>query len=61
MRIETDRIFCHFEPFFALSPRFLPFRPPMDPENQNFETMKKKTPAAITMNTMNDNHMVYGS
>ena len=30
----TDRIFYHFRPFFA----FLP-----NPENQNFEKMKKKT------------------
>ena len=32
----TDRIFCHFGPFFALLPP-----PPMDPENQNFEKTKK--------------------
>ena len=31
----TDIIFCHSEPFFALLP-------PMDPENKNFEKMKKK-------------------
>ena len=30
----TDRIFCPSGPFFALFP-------PMDPENQNFEKMKK--------------------
>ena len=31
----TDRIFIHFGPFF-------PFHaPPNDPENQNFEKMKK--------------------
>ena len=31
---ETDLIFCHLGPF-------LPFYPPNDPENQNFEKMKK--------------------
>ena len=41
MRFEADIFFCHFGPFFALSPRFLPFCSPMDPENQNFETVKK--------------------
>ena len=33
----TDRIFCHFGPFFAL----LPPPPPNNPENQDFEKMKK--------------------
>ena len=32
----TDRIFCHFRLFFALLP-------PNNPENQNFEKMKKNT------------------
>ena len=32
-----DRIFCHFGLFLAL----LPPPPPNDPENQNFEKMKK--------------------
>ena len=31
-----DRIFCHFGPF-------LPFYPPNNPENQNFEKMKKES------------------
>ena len=31
----TDRIFCHIGPFFALFP-------PNDPENKNFDKMKKK-------------------
>ena len=35
IRSETDRIFCHFGPFFALSPH-------NNPQNQNFEKMKKK-------------------
>ena len=33
----TDRIFCHFGPFFAL----LPPPPPNNTENQNFEKIKK--------------------
>ena len=35
IRSETDRIFCHFGPFFAFSPH-------NNPQNQNFEKMKKK-------------------
>ena len=38
----TDRIFCHFGPFFAL---YSPPPPPTHPnnlKNQNFEKMKKK-------------------
>ena len=34
IRSATDRIFCHYGLFFALLP-------PIDPENQNFEKMKK--------------------
>ena len=53
----TDRIFCHSGPFFA-------HLPPSDPENQNFDKMKKKTLGAIIilhMCTINDNYMMYGS
>ena len=42
---------------------FLPFYPPIDPENQNFEK-KKKTPEDIIIlqtSTINDSHMIYGS
>ena len=52
----TDRIFCHSGLFFAPLP-------PMDPENQNFEKLKK-TPEDINilhMCTINDNHMMYDS
>ena len=48
---------------FVIMDHFLPFYPPMDPENQNFEKMKK-TPEDIIilqMCTINDNHMMYGS
>ena len=39
----TDRIFCHFQPFFPLSR-------PNNPKNQNFEEMKKK-PGEISFYT----------
>ena len=42
---------------------FLPFYPPMDPENQNFDKMKS-TPEDIIilrMCTINESHMMYGS
>ena len=54
----TDKIFCHFGPFFAL---FLPR--PSNSENQNFEKLKK-TPGDIIilhMYTVTDNQMMYGS
>ena len=39
----TDIIFSHSGPFFAILP-------PIDPENQNFEKLKKKkTPEDITI------------
>ena len=34
IKILKDRIFCHFGSFF-------PFHPPDNPENQNFENLKK--------------------
>ena len=42
--------------------RFLPFYPPMDPENQNFEKMKKTLEVIIILQmfTVNDSHMIYG-
>ena len=58
----TDRIFCHFGPFFVL----LPPPPPNNLKNQNFKKMKKneKTVGDIIilhMCTINDNHTMYGS
>ena len=53
----TDRIFCHFGPFFS-------FLPPNNLQNQNFEKMKKKNTGDIIilhMCTINDNHIMYGS
>ena len=49
--------------FFVILDHFLPFYPPNNPKNQNFEKMKK-TPGDIIilhMCTINDNHMMYGS
>ena len=40
--------------------RFLPFYPPMDPEDQNFEKMKKTLEDKIfQMFNINDSHMIY--
>ena len=52
----TDRIFRHSGLFFA-------FLPTMDPENQNFEKMKKTLGNIIIsqMCTINDSDMIYGS
>ena len=48
--------------FFVIMDRFLPFYPPMDPENQNFEKMKKTLEDIIILQmfTINDSHMIYG-
>ena len=47
--------------FFVIMDRFLPFYHPMDPENQNFEKMKKTLEDIIILQmfTINDNHMIY--
>ena len=52
----TDRNFCHFRLFFALLT-------PYNPENQNFEIMKKIPGGIIILNmsTINENHMMYDS
>ena len=51
----TDRVFCHFGPF-------LPFDPPNNPKNQNFEKMKVPGDIIIShLCTTNDGHMMYGS
>ena len=51
-----DKIFCHFGPF-------LPFEPPNNPKNQNFENIKQTSGDIIILHlcTTNDNHMLYGS
>ena len=42
---------------------FLPFYPPKNPKNQNFEKMKNVAWDIIILHncTINDNHMLYGS
>ena len=53
---ETDKIFCHFGPFFTiLSPNNM--------ENQNFEKIKKVSGDVIIlqMSTKNHYHMMYAS
>ena len=49
--------------FFVILDHFLPFYPPNNPKNQNFEKMKKPPGDIITLHmcTINDNHMMYGS
>ena len=49
--------------FFVTFGHFLPSHSPDDPENQNFEQLKK-TPGDIVilhMCIINDNHIMYGS
>ena len=51
----SDRMFCHFGPFFTILP-------PNNPENHNFEKMKKTEDVIILhMSTINYYHMMYGS
>ena len=49
--------------FFVILDCFLPFYPPNNPKNQNFEKMKKPPGDIIILHmcTINDNHMMYGS
>ena len=54
--IMCDRVFYHFVLFFALLP-------PNNPQNQNFDKMKKPPGDIIILqiHTINYNHMMYGS
>ena len=49
--------------FFVILGHFLPFHPPGDPENQNFDILKNLPWDIIIlhMGTLNDNHMMHGS
>ena len=49
--------------FFVILDHFLPFYPPNNPKNQNFEKMKKPPGDIIILQicTINDNHIMYGS
>ena len=55
-----DRIFCNFRQFFALLPH--PPPAPHNPENQNFEKMKKSPGYIIILHTctINDHHIMHG-
>ena len=48
---EWDRIICHFGPFFALLHSL-----PNNPENQNFQKMKKASGDVIILNLCNKKH-----
>ena len=56
--MRQSELLCHFGPFFALLSPTLP----VDPENQNFEKMKK-TPGGVILHmcTKNRDHMMYAS
>ena len=49
--------------FFVILGHFLAFYPPNDPENQNFEKMKKMPGDIILLHmcTTNEDHMIYDS
>ena len=49
--------------FFVIMDHFLPFYPPSNLKNQNFEKMKKipRDIIILHMCTINDSHMMYGS
>ena len=49
--IYDSRDMEHDTEFFVILDCFLPFYPPMDPENQNFEKMKKITEDIIILQT----------
>ena len=53
---------CNRQNFLVILDCFLPFYPPMDPENQNFEKMKKTLEDIIILQmfTINDSYMTYG-
>ena len=48
---------------FVILDHFLPFYPPKDPQNQNFEKMKKNPEDIIILQMcfINESHMMYGS
>ena len=48
---------------FVILDHFLPFYPPMDPENQNYGKMNNTSEDIIILqlHNINDSHMMYGS
>ena len=59
----VPRIGTAMNRIFVTLGHFLHFYPPNNPENQNFEKMRKKTEDIVILNmcTTNDNHIMYGS
>ena len=59
MECDRQNFLSFWTDFCPLSPP----PPPMDPENQNFEKMKKTPGDIIILQicTINDNYMIYGS
>ena len=53
----------HDRQFFLILDHFLPFYPPNNPENENFEKMNEAPGDIIILQnfTINGNHIVYGS
>ena len=49
--------------FFFILDSFLPFYPPNNPENPNFEKMEKMPGNIIILHmcTINDSHIIHGS
>ena len=54
---------CKRTKFFVILGHFLPFDPPDNPKNQDFEKIRKTAGDIIILHlcTTNDNHMMYGS
>ena len=54
---------CNRQNFLSFWTVFCPFTPPMDPENQNFERIKKTLENIIILQmcNINDSHVMYGS
>ena len=54
---------CDRQDFLSFWTVFLPFYPPTNPNNQNFENMKKRSVDISILHkcTINNNHMMYGS
>ena len=50
---EWDKLFWDFGPFFTF---YIPPPPPNNPENQNFQKMKKASGDVIILNSFNKKH-----
>ena len=64
IRKATDRIFCHYGPFFALLPRYGLRKSKFFKMKKKRKKKRRKPPEDIIilqMCTINDNHIMYGS